>query len=43
MIGLRDHLISPFLTGYEGTAIDSLLDKARANPAPPSDVSGRSP
>ncbi len=24
MIGLRDHLISPFLTGYEGTAIDSL-------------------
>jgi TolB protein len=24
MIGLRDHLISPFTTGYEGTAIDSL-------------------
>lgn len=24
MIGLRDHLISPFLTGYEGTAIESL-------------------
>jgi len=24
MIGLRDHLISPFLTGYEGTAIDSM-------------------
>jgi len=24
LIGLRDHLISPFLTGYEGTAIDSL-------------------
>ncbi len=23
-IGLRDHLISPFVTGYEGTAIDSL-------------------
>jgi len=23
-IGLRDHLISPFTTGYEGTAIDSL-------------------
>jgi TolB protein len=24
MIGLRDHLISPFLTGYEGTALESL-------------------
>ncbi len=24
LIGLRDHLISPFLTGYEGTAIESL-------------------
>jgi hypothetical protein len=24
MIGLADHLISPFLTGYEGTAIESL-------------------
>lgn len=23
-IGLRDHLISPFLTGYEGTAVESL-------------------
>jgi Tol biopolymer transport system component len=23
-LGLRDHLISPFTTGYEGTAIDSL-------------------
>jgi Tol biopolymer transport system component len=23
-IGLRDHLISPFLTGYEGTALESL-------------------
>ena len=23
-IGLRDHLISPFLTGYEGTGVDSL-------------------
>ena len=25
LIGLRDHLISPFLTGYEGTAIESLF------------------
>src|SRR5262249_29485648 len=24
MIGLRDHVISPFTTGYEGTAIESL-------------------
>jgi hypothetical protein len=24
MIGMRDHLISPFVTGYEGTAIESL-------------------
>ncbi len=24
MLGLRDHLISPFTTGYEGTAIESL-------------------
>ena len=24
MIGLRDHLISPYTTGYEGTAIESL-------------------
>ena len=24
LVGLRDHLISPFATGYEGTAIDSL-------------------
>jgi hypothetical protein len=24
LIGMRDHLISPFTTGYEGTAIDSL-------------------
>ena len=24
MFGLRDHLISPFVTGYEGTAIESL-------------------
>ena len=24
LIGLRDHLISPFTTGYEGTAIESL-------------------
>ena len=23
-LGLRDHLLSPFLTGYEGTALDSL-------------------
>ncbi len=23
-IGLRDHLIAPFMTGYEGTALDSL-------------------
>ncbi len=37
MFGLRDHLISPFTTGYEGTAIESLypsntdmLRKARA-------------
>jgi len=25
MIGLRDHLISPFVTGYEGTGIESLF------------------
>ena len=24
-IGLRDHLISPFMTGYEGTGLDSLF------------------
>jgi TolB protein len=24
LLGLKDHLISPFLTGYEGTGIDSL-------------------
>ncbi len=24
LIGLRDHLISPFLTGYEGTGVESL-------------------
>jgi TolB protein len=24
MFGLRDHLISPFVTGYEGTAVESL-------------------
>jgi TolB protein len=24
MFGLRDHLISPFITGYEGTAVESL-------------------
>jgi TolB protein len=40
MFGLRDHLISPFTTGYEGTAIESLyptntdmLRKARAQGA----------
>ncbi len=40
MLGLRDHLISPFVTGYEGTAIESLypsntdmLRKARAQGA----------
>jgi hypothetical protein len=40
MIGLRDHLISPFTTGYEGTAIESLypsntdiLRKAKAQGA----------
>jgi TolB protein len=40
MLGLRDHLISPFTTGYEGTAIESLypsntdmLRKARAQGA----------
>jgi len=39
-LGLRDHLISPFTTGYEGTAIESLypsntdmLRKARAQGA----------
>lgn len=39
-IGLRDHLISPFMTGYEGTALDSLypsntdlFGKARAQGA----------
>jgi TolB protein len=39
-IGLNDHLISPFLTGYEGTALDSLypsnsdlFEKARAQGA----------
>ena len=39
-IGLKDHLISPFFTGYEGTAVDSLypsntdmLRKARAQGA----------
>ena len=39
-IGLRDHLISPFMTGYEGTALDSLypsntdlFEKARAQGA----------
>jgi hypothetical protein len=39
-IGLTDHLISPFLTGYEGTALDSLypsnsdlFEKARAQGA----------
>ena len=39
-IGLRDHLISPFMTGYEGTALDSLypsntdlFQKARAQGA----------
>jgi hypothetical protein len=39
-IGLKDHLISPFTTGYEGTAIDSLypsntdmLRKAKAQGA----------
>ena len=39
-IGLKDHLISPFLTGYEGTALDSLypsnsdlFEKARAEGA----------
>jgi len=25
MIGLRDHLISPFVTGYEGTALQSMF------------------
>ena len=24
-IGLRDHLVSPFMTGYEGTGLDSLF------------------
>ncbi|MFN0168313.1 MAG: CehA/McbA family metallohydrolase, partial [Bryobacteraceae bacterium] len=40
MIGLKDHLINPFTTGYEGTAIDSvypsntdMLRKARAQGA----------
>lgn len=40
LIGLKDHLISPFTTGYEGTAIESLypsntdiLRKARAEGA----------
>ncbi len=40
MLGLRDHLISPFTTGYEGTAIESLypsntdmLRKAKAQGA----------
>ncbi len=40
MLGLRDHLISPFLTGYEGTAVESLypsntdmLRKAKAQGA----------
>lgn len=40
MLGLRDHLISPYTTGYEGTAIESLypsntdmLRKARAQGA----------
>ncbi len=40
MLGLRDHLISPYLTGYEGTAVESLypsntdmLRKARAQGA----------
>ncbi len=40
MLGLRDHLISPFVTGYEGTAIESLypsnadmLRKAKAQGA----------
>ncbi len=40
MLGLRDHLISPFTTGYEGTAIESLypsntdmLGKAKAQGA----------
>ncbi|MCZ6502673.1 MAG: CehA/McbA family metallohydrolase [Gammaproteobacteria bacterium] len=40
MFGLRDHLISPFTTGYEGTAIESLypsntdmLRKAKAQGA----------
>ena len=39
-LGLREHLISPFTTGYEGTGIDSLypsnsdmLEKARAQGA----------
>src|SRR5207244_2564076 len=39
-IGLREHLISPFLTGYEGTALASLypsnsdlFEKARAQGA----------
>jgi hypothetical protein len=39
-IGLLDHLISPFMTGYEGTALDSLypsntdlFEKARAQGA----------
>ena len=39
-VGLTDHLISPFLTGYEGTALDSLypsntdlFEKARAQGA----------
>ena len=40
MLGMRDHLLSPFTTGYEGTAIESLyptntdmLRKARAQGA----------
>ena len=40
MMGLRDHLISPFVTGYEGTAVESLypsntdmLRKAKAQGA----------
>ncbi len=48
MMGLRDHLISPFTTGYEGTAIESLypsntdmLRKAKAQGATVGYVQGR--
>ena len=49
MFGMRDHLISPFTMGYEGTAIESLYPnntdmfrKAKAQGAPPSHTCTRS-